>query len=73
MLWHLYMSSQPPCNHQQPSVFDIVVLTHVQVVRIMAAPQVFFDTQHLLCGQHLQPADGDIVGVRTTMQNMSKM
>lgn len=28
-----------------------------KVVRIMAAPQVFFDTQHLLCGQQLQPAD----------------
>lgn len=29
-----------------------------KVVRVMAAPQVFFDTQALLCGQHLQRADG---------------
>lgn len=27
-----------------------------QVVRVMAAPQVFFETQRLLCGQQLQPA-----------------
>jgi len=29
-----------------------------KVVRVMAAPQVFFDTQHLLCGQRLQCGDG---------------
>lgn len=35
----------------------IIRLSLLQVVRIMAAPQVFFDTQHLLCGQQLQPVD----------------
>ena len=30
--------------------------SRVQVVRVLAAPQVFFDTQRLLCQQHVQPS-----------------